>query len=46
MIKNDYMPFSSKILEVIQQTYIEYTFRMEYQGDVKPGQFYEVSIPK
>ena len=46
MIKNDYIPFSSKILEVIQHTNIEYTFRMEYQGDVKPGQFFEVSIPK
>lgn len=32
MIKNDYIPFSSKILEVIQHTNIEYTFRMEYQG--------------
>ena len=24
----------------------EYTFRMTFEGDVKPGQFFEVSIPK
>ena len=46
MMKNDYIPFPSKILEVIRHTKIEYTFRMEFQGDVKPGQFFEVSIPK
>lgn len=46
MIKNDYIPFPSKILEVIKHTHIEYTFRMSYEGDVKPGQFFEVSIPK
>lgn len=46
MIKNDYLPFSSEILEVIKHTDIEYTFRMTYKGDVKPGQFFEVSLPK
>ncbi len=46
MIKNDYMPFLSEIQEVIKHTAIEYTFRMSYEGDVKPGQFFEVSIPK
>ena len=46
MMKNDYIPFPSKILEVIRHTEIEYTFRMEFQGEVKPGQFFEVSIPK
>lgn len=46
MTKNDYLPFSSKILEVIPHTDIEYTFRMSYNGDVKPGQFFEVSLPK
>ena len=43
---NPYVPFSSRILEVIRHTQKEYTFRMEYSGDVKPGQFFEVSIPK
>ncbi len=46
MIQNDYIPFTSKILEVIPHTDIEYTFRMEFRGKVKPGQFFEVSIPK
>lgn len=31
---------------MIKQTDIEYTFRMTYDGDVKPGQFFQVSIPK
>lgn len=46
MIQNDYVPFSSAILEVVRHTEIEYTFRMAYAGPVKPGQFFEVSIPK
>lgn len=46
MIKNDYIPFSSKLLEVIKHTEIEFTFRMEYTADAKPGQFFEVSMPK
>ncbi|MDV4149466.1 anaerobic sulfite reductase subunit AsrB [Clostridium sp. AL.422] len=46
MIKNEYIPFISEILEVIKHTEIEYTFRMEFKGDVKPGQFFEVSLPK
>ena len=46
MVQNDYIPFASEILEVIRHTDIEYTFRMAFKGDVKPGQFFEVSIPK
>ncbi|VYU02476.1 anaerobic sulfite reductase subunit B [Clostridium tertium] len=46
MSKNEYIPFISEILEVIKHTEIEYTFRMEFKGDVKPGQFFEVSLPK
>lgn len=46
MMKNEYMPFISEIKEVIKHTEIEYTFRMHFEGDVKPGQFFEVSIPK
>ena len=45
-MKNEYIPFLSEIKEVIKHTDIEYTFRMSYKGDVKPGQFFEVSIPK
>lgn len=43
---NNYIPFSSDILDVIKHTDIEFTFRMSYKGNVKPGQFFEVSIPK
>ena len=46
MTKNEYIPFRSEILEVIEHTPIEYTFRMAFNGDVKPGQFFEVSLPK
>lgn len=46
MVRNDYIPFASKILEVIKHTDIEFTFRMAFAGEVKPGQFFEVSIPK
>lgn len=46
MEHNDYIPFPSRILKVIKQTDIEYTFRMEFHGKAKPGQFFEVSIPK
>lgn len=43
---NIYMPFRSKIISITEHTDIDYTFRMEYKGEVKPGQFFEVSIPK
>ena len=46
MLANEYLPFLSEIKEVIKHTDIEYTFRLTYEGDVKPGQFFEVSIPK
>ncbi len=46
MSKNEYIPFLSEIKEVIKHTDIEYTFRMEFSGNVKPGQFFEVSLPK
>lgn len=43
---NVYTPYKSEIKEIEQHTEIEYTFRMAYEGDVAPGQFFEVSIPK
>lgn len=45
-MQNEYIPFLSEIKEVIRHTDLEYTFRMTYEGDVKPGQFFQVSIPK
>lgn len=46
MTRNEYVPFLSEIKDIIKHTEIEYTFRMEFEGDVKPGQFFEVSLPK
>lgn len=46
MIHNEYTPFATEVLAVRKHTDIEYTFRLSYQGDVRPGQFFEVSIPK
>lgn len=43
---NNYMPFDSEILKITKHTEKEYTFRLSFKGDVKPGQFFEVSIPK
>ena len=45
-MSNPYIPFASRILDVKKHTQKEYTFRMEYHGEVKPGQFFEVSVPK
>jgi anaerobic sulfite reductase subunit B len=45
-MKNIYMPFRSEILKISKHTETDYTFRMEFTGEVKPGQFFEVSIPK
>lgn len=46
MMMNEYIPFASEILSIQKHTDIEYTFRMRYEGAVKPGQFFEVSLPK
>ncbi len=43
---NIYVPFASEILDVIKHTDKEYTFRMKFEGECKPGQFFEVSVPK
>ena len=45
-MRNEYIPQLSEIVEVIKHTDIEYTFRMTYEGPVKPGQFFEISLPK
>ena len=49
-MNNEYLPFRSEILEVIKHADVEYTFRMSYdrgkEHPVKPGQFFEISIPK
>jgi anaerobic sulfite reductase subunit B len=45
-MENIYLPFVGKIISITEHTNIDYTFRMEYDGNVKPGQFFEVSVPK
>lgn len=45
-MRNEYLPFYSKIKEIVKHTEIEYTFRMTFKGEVKPGQFFEVSLPR
>ena len=46
MNKNEYIPFLSEIKEIKKHTDIEYTFTFDYDGPVRPGQFFEVSLPK
>lgn len=43
---NPYILFASTVTAVIPHTDIEYTFRLSYDGAVRPGQFFEVSVPK
>ncbi len=43
---NPYVPYPSVVQKIIRHTEKEYTFRMTYVGDVKPGQFFEVSVPR
>lgn len=45
-MNNIYLPFFAEILDIIKHTEIEYTFRLSFSGKVKPGQFFEVSLPK
>ncbi len=46
MENNPYIPKRYKILEVIPETNIDYTYRIEYDEALIPGQFLQVSIPK
>jgi anaerobic sulfite reductase subunit B len=45
-MENEYKPFLAEVKDVIRHTNAEYTFRMAYDGPVRPGQFFELSIPK
>ena len=42
MSNNEYLPFLSEILDIKKHTSIEYTFKMSFDGECKPGQFFEV----
>lgn len=46
-MSNQYIPFGAKIIEIIKHTPKEFTFRVKTKSEgVKPGQFYEISMPK
>lgn len=42
---NPYLPIPYKILEVRQETDIDYTYKVAYSGQLIGGQFMEISIP-
>ena len=46
MANNPYLPYPGKIQKIIKHTDKEWTFRTTYVVDVKPGQFFEISLPK
>ena len=43
---NEYIPSFHKILSITAETALENTYRLAFDGAAKPGQFFEVSIPK
>ncbi|MTI81880.1 MAG: anaerobic sulfite reductase subunit AsrB [Firmicutes bacterium] len=45
MVKNPYLPFKAKILDIKKQTDIDWTYRLECSLSPEWGQFVEVSIP-
>lgn len=42
---NPYLPKAFEILEVRQETAIDYTYKVAYEGELVGGQFMEISIP-
>ena len=45
-IDNIMRPEPHRILKIVRQTKAEYTFRVEYSGESKNGQFFMLSIPR
>lgn len=44
--ENPYFSWPACILGIVSHTEREHTFRLTFAGDVRPGQFFEVSIPR
>lgn len=44
-MNNPYLPDAYKIIEVRKETEIDYTFKVEFEGDLVGGQFMEISVP-
>lgn len=45
-MNNIFMPKPYKILEIVHETDLEYTFRVEVDVKAEHGQFFQISIPK
>jgi anaerobic sulfite reductase subunit B len=46
MKNNPYKPFKAEILNIEQETPIEFTLRVKAAVDINPGQFFQLSLPK
>jgi len=44
-MSNPYLPKPYKILKITQETAIDFTYQIAYEGEVIGGQFMEISIP-
>ena len=44
-MRNPYLPSEFKILDIVKETEIDYTFKVYFEGDLVGGQFMEISIP-
>lgn len=45
-MQNNMLPSPHRIIKVVQETQAEYTFRVAYDGEIRHGQFFQLSIPK
>ena len=45
-MENIMLPSPHKIISIVKETQAEYTFRVEYDGETRHGQFFQLSIPK
>ena len=45
-MENIMLPSPHKIISIVKETQAEYTFRVEYGGETRHGQFFQLSIPK
>ena len=45
-MENIMLPSPHKIISIVKETQAEYTFRVEYRGKTRHGQFFQLSIPK
>lgn len=44
-MKNPYLPRDVKILDIKQETAIDWTYALAWDGPLKPGQFLQLSVP-